>query len=224
MSDHINIDDILADLRKKVGDIVPHPSTEDIHLTDEQLALRTFLRERKIHYLIHFTDAKNIPSIMENGILSVKQLQARGAAHTRNDEYRHDNALDFISLSVSGMNPYVYRSFRHTLSTIEHGVAIVIDADMLYREISAQRTYCITNAATTNASKGDTLDDFRAMFAEKIIYTTQSNGTREIDRHSEQRNPSEPTDVQAEILWNGCVPTEYILCYWDLEENFFYGD
>ena len=217
------INSILGELRQKVF-VTEQPKFAELALSEEQLALKDFLDNRRIRYLIHFTDAKNVPSIRENGILSVEQLNKRKIAYKQNDEYRKDNEPDYISLSISGMNQYVYRSFRYSNQTIEHGVAIVINAEMLYREFDTHRIYCSTNAATSEASKGDSIDDFNAMFADLVEYTTLSGGERKIDRYKENRASYETTDIQAEILWNRCVPAEYILFCWDLEEDFFYGN
>ena len=224
MDNSVRIDKIIEDLKQKINYIDPRVN-DKTSLTNEQQQIKNFLDERRIHYLVHFTDAKNIPSIRENGILSVNELGNRSIEYKSNDEYRHDEALDHISLSVSGMNKYLYRAFKNINQTIEHGVAVVINAEMLYKELGTHRFYCNTNAATTEASKGETLDDFEAMFADVVSYTTKSSEEpRKIDRQIEKRASYEPTDIQAEILWNKCVPTEYILCYWDLEEDFFYGN
>lgn len=223
MDNASKIDSILEELKQKV------PATEltelvEADFSDEQIALKSLLKNRRIRYLIHFTDAKNIPSIRENGVLSVEQLEKRRIIYKQNDEYRKDNEPDYISLSVSGMNQYVYRTFRYSNQSIEHGVAVVINAEILYKELNTNRIYCNTNAATADANKGSTIEDFEAMFSDMVEYTTLSSGERKIDRLKEKRNSYETTDIQAEILWNKRVPPEYIMFYWDLEEDFFYGN
>ena len=225
MDNATKIDYILEDLRSKVE--LPK-AEENQPLSEEQVSIKNFLDERRIHYLVHFTDKKNIENIKSKGILSVEQLKSENVLYVSNDEKRNDNEPNYISLSVSGINQFVYKKFRYSKQTIEHGVAVVIDAKMLYKEIDTHRIYCLTNAANAKASKGDTLNAFRAMFSNVVEYTVQDENKneikREINRNTENRNSFEPTDIQAEILWNKCVPTEYILFYWDLEEDFFYGN
>ena len=68
------LDKIISDLEKKVSKIIIDDN-EDIILSEEQKKIKKFLDEHGIRYLIHFTDAKNIPSIKENGILSIEQLK-----------------------------------------------------------------------------------------------------------------------------------------------------
>jgi hypothetical protein len=221
MDNATKIDYILEDLRSKVE--LPK-AEENQPLSEEQVSIKNFLDERRIHYLVHFTDKKNIENIKSKGILSVEQLKSENVLYVSNDENRKDNEPDYISLSVSGINQYVYKTFRYSNQTIEHGVAVVIDAKMLYKEIDTPRIYCNTNAATAEANKGDSLDAFMAMFADVVEYSTLSGGNREINRNTENRNSFEPTDIQAEILWNKRVSADYILFYWDLEEDFFYGN
>lgn len=217
------LDKIISDLEKKVSKIIIDDN-EDIILSEEQKKIKKFLHEHGIRYLIHFTDAKNIPSIKENGILSIEQLKINKLNYLKNDTNRLDHELDYISLSISNINKYVYRNFRYNNNSIEHGVAIVINAEILYKEINNNRIYCETNAATANTRKGSNIEALYAMFDDKINYLLSNGEERVIDRKIEKRVLYETTDLQAEILWNKCVPSKYIAFYWDLEEEFFYGD
>lgn len=218
------IDNIIDELKKKIG-AIDQAELEEVSLTEEQLEIKSFLDERRIKYLIHFTDAENISSIKEHGILSIEQIaklltdEIISSEPKVNDLDRYDNELNYISLSVSGMNQFLYKVFRYGKQTIEHGVAIVIDASMLYKEIDTPRIYCNTNAANSEVIKGTDIESFKLLFEEVVDY-----GMRHFERDAEKRCSFEPTDIQAEILWNKCVPTKYIVCYWDLEEDFFYGN
>lgn len=219
----MQINKIIKDLTDKLG----HATctvTEAPSLSQEQLLIKNFLEERNIFYLIHFTDEKNIPSIKQHGLLSVSQLERQNITYTRNDENRNDHRLDYISLSISGMNEPVYKSFRYGQHTIEHGIAIVINASILYEKIDVPRIYCVTNAATSNASKGSSFNDLLALFSPQIEYTLSSGAKKTFIRGKLGRAEDMPTDPQSEILWKGSIPLDYIYCYWDLEEDFFYGN
>ena len=63
MDNELKIDSIIEELNQKVK-IADKPKEAELILSDEQLALKDFLDDRRIRYLIHFTDAKNIPSII----------------------------------------------------------------------------------------------------------------------------------------------------------------
>ena len=218
MDNASKIDSILEELKQKVS-AIELPELVEADFSDEQIALKALLENRRIRYLIHFTDAKNIPFIRANGILSVEQLEKRRITYKQNDEYRKDNEPDYISLSVSGINQYVYRTFRYSNQSIEHGVAVVINAEILYKEFNTRRIYCNTNAANSEVNKGTDIESFKMLFEEVLDY-----GMRHFERDIEKKCSFEPTDIQAEILWNKCVSTKYIVCYWDLEEDFFYGN
>ena len=100
------IDNIIEELKNKIG-FADQEEKRETALTAKQLEIKSFLDERRIKYLIHFTDAENIQSIRENGILSVEQLKNTGLSFKANDENRYEAALDYISLSVSGINQYL---------------------------------------------------------------------------------------------------------------------
>ena len=210
------LDRIIAELKEAIPSVT-YNSTRETDLSVEQKAIKRFLDERGIHYLIHFTDAENVSSIKKTGILSIEELKRNHIPFKSNDDSRHDNALDYISLSVSEINQFVYKAFRYDRKTIQHGVKVIIDAAILYLEINTPRIYSNTNAANLSAAKGADLEALRGMFADLVEYDD-----RHFDRN--KKTPYQPTDLQAEILWYRCVPSKYILCFWDLEEDFFYGN
>lgn len=63
MDNELKIDSIIEELNQKVK-IADKPKEAELILSDQQLALKDFLDDCRIRYLIHFTDAKNIPSII----------------------------------------------------------------------------------------------------------------------------------------------------------------
>lgn len=221
MGNDSKIDSIIEGLTVKLGGKTFSQSTEVATLSDEQLEIKNFLDERRIKYLIHFTDSSNIPSIKKFGILSVDEMKMRNLTFNANDKCRQDRQTDYISLSVSRMNDYVYSDFRHGTESIKHGIAVVIDASILYEEISTERYYCNTNAANAEVIKGNDYNALADMFKETVDIKSKE---RSFNRVINRRNSYETTDLQAEILWNKCVPTKYIMFYWDLEGDFFYGE
>ena len=217
------IDAIISDLEDKLdGDFSVREN--DSFLSNKQKEIKSFLDIHRIKYLIHFTDRQNIPSILKHGILSVEELKKRKIEYVFNDVNRQDNETDYISLSVSNMNQFVYRSFRYDKESIKHGVAIVIDAKILYKEINVSRYYCNTNAANNEVCKGDEIDDLEKMFSEVVNYSMDDETERYYDRSIDKRKSYETTDMQAEILWKNNVPINYIMCCWDLENDFFYNN
>jgi hypothetical protein len=165
----------------------------------EQLEIKAFLEKRNIKKLVHFTNTKNVESIKKHGILSVQELNSRGIHYDYNDFHRYDRMLDYISLSVTQPNKYVLKSFKEN-GTLSEVSLIEIDASILYEEISTPRFYCDRNAASNLCKKGSSLRDFEYMFSNDKSY----------DRYELYRDENEPTDTQAEILFNKKVDPKYI--------------
>lgn len=181
------------------GDIVFNDTHQTTKLSKDQLAIKSFLEKRKIKYLVHFTNSKNIDSIKQHGILSVQELTRRGIRFNNNDENRYDRMLNYISLSITQPNKYVLKKFKEN-GTLTEVSLIYIDAAILYEEISTPRLYCDRNAAKGSCQKGSSLSDFENMFS----------NNKEYDRYEHYRDDNEPTDTQAEILFNKKVDVKYI--------------
>lgn len=180
---------------------------KEISLSPAQIKIKEFLEKRGIRCLVHFTDTKNVASIRRYGILSVEQLRKQGIHFVSNDDLRLDNALDYISLSVTYPNRHVMNAFKRNGSLT--GVSVIyIDAKILYEEIQTHRFYCDRNAAASSCEKGSALCDFEKMFVPQLQYTT-SLGARSCNRDHKKEN--QPTDEQAEILFRGRIDPKYIV-------------
>ena len=57
-----------------------------------------------IEYLTHFTNIENLESILTNGIRSVDYMKKHKIEYNNNDEYRFDNQLNLISISLNEIN------------------------------------------------------------------------------------------------------------------------
>lgn len=179
----------------------------DAGLTSAQVRIKNFLECRRIKYLLHFTDKRNIASIKKYGLLSVSLLTQKRIAFVANDDARYDGHEDGISLSISEENLYVKRSFVNRYPDREYKT-ICIDASILYRE-PTRRIYCQTNAATISGQKGSAFEDLEATFAPKVCYTLHDQSEEYcFTRFGKADN--QPTTPQAEILWLGTIPPEYL--------------
>lgn len=182
-------------------------SKANSQLSAEQLAIKSFLEARGIRYLVHFTDTRNVDSIKSKGILSIKRLGVLGVPFFKNDQQRLDGELDYISLSVTNPNRFVMNSFikNGSLSNVS---IIYIKADILYEDMEHKKIYCDRNAAAGTCQKGSTLKDFENMFRDEILYNTYAGEQRYYSRIF--KNNNEPTDEQAEILFEGKIDKKYI--------------
>ena len=127
--------------------------------------IKNFLESRGIEYLVHFTDLENIESINEYGLLSREELKKRNLKYKYNDSKRLDKHLDYISLSITNINEYLFERFKRN-GSIKKPYIIYIDATILYKEFQTDRIYCDRNAATSECGQGGSVNDFEKMFPE----------------------------------------------------------
>lgn len=160
--------------------------------TMENAELRASVAERRINNLVHFTRLSNVPGILQYGLLSRRELDARKPKYWYlwNDEDRHDNALGAVSLSIEFPN---YRMFYHLRCAGNDAWAVLaIRPDVIWDLRCA--FYC-TNAASASVNRIDKRElssnaAFNDMFADEV---------RGVRRHG--GIPSAyTTDPQAEIL------------------------
>ena len=186
-------------------------------LTPQQTAIKRFLDDRGIKYLLHFTDEKSYSSIMRNGICSVKEARTRGirinvndngiSAH-RAERYMKSTSDDYISLTITNINESVLVAFKARRG-IKNVKRILIDASILWKEIGRDRIYCNMNASSGSLECGSDLASLEAMFApyvEQIKYTGERVS---FNRVGKPRNI--PTHNQAEILFQGMVEPKYFV-------------
>ncbi|EDL48243.1 DarT ssDNA thymidine ADP-ribosyltransferase family protein [Erythrobacter sp. SD-21] len=147
---------------------------------------------REIGHLVHFTQAENLASIMQNGILSVSSLRRRGISFRQNDISRYDYQINASSLSITHPNEKLFYKWRME-DPSQDWVVLLIESSILRRRDLA---FNIHNAADKrmssrplSARKG--VDAFEGMFAEIDGFAKRAElGLRDQDT----------TDVQAEVL------------------------
>lgn len=185
------------------------PSYVSEILNAQQLKLKNFLDERKIEYLVHFTDEENVESISKYGLLSIDEMNSKGIKYKRNDSDRLDKHTNYISLSIT--HPNTIMSYHCKMTHRIGNVYIVyIDAKILYEKIKTPRIYCDRNAAGPTCRMGSHFDDLRNLFCDNISYATTFNSYR-YDRIKDGRTDNETTDPQAEILFFKYIDPKYII-------------
>ncbi|EGJ2442767.1 DUF4433 domain-containing protein [Salmonella enterica] len=168
-------------------------SREQIRLTAEEL---------QIPCLVHFTQATNLPSIMEHSLISVTDANVLNINPAINDELRLDGHRDAISLSIAFPNYRMFYRYRRDNPQVEWAV-LGIDPSVIWRNDCA---YCCHNAADTRISTQllpqlKTAESFCGMFAE-------IDGLE--PRQTQRLNSFDPTDGQAEVLSFDVVEPQYI--------------
>ncbi len=160
-----------------------------------------------LSYFVHFTDEDNLDSILANGILSRKEIEKRGIASKTNDEMRLDGALDYISISITHPNDIVLKNFINK-GSIKKPIYICLDPfSVLSRYGLWDIIFCDKNAAASACEKGNSWLDFENIFAPSKEYQTTTNF---FNYNRQGKEKYEPTDPQAEILIQYCIPKNAI--------------
>lgn len=161
----------------------------------ENIEIIKKIDERKIERFVHFTNVKNLDSILREGLLPVRQLRERGIEYTENDKDRLDNRLDASSLSVSAPN---YKMFWHYRCMYPNDEWVVISYHAkLVADLNC--AYFAKNAASDSSSDlvwkvSTRVKAFESMFKKERdgLYSYET------------------TDPQAEVMVREIIPSEYI--------------
>lgn len=155
-------------------------------------AIRTHATNIEVPWLLHFTRAENLPSIMQHGLYPISRVGEIGITPQVNDQLRLDGHLDGTSLSIAFPNYRMFWKCRQDNEGVEW-VVLAIKRSVLWLKDCA---FCRHNAADTRISSQPleqlkTPAAFAGMFDE--IDGVQS-------RQEQRLNLCDPTDGQAEVL------------------------
>lgn len=155
-----------------------------------------------IPFLMHFTRAVNLPSILQYGLYPVSLTAEIGIVPAINDELRLDGHKDGTSLSIAFPNYRMFWKYRQE-SVGVNWVVLAIHPSVLWMKDCA---FCRHNAADARISCQPvaalkTSSAFSGMFDE--IDGFQS-------RQEQRLKPFDPTDGQAEVLVFDVIEPELI--------------
>lgn len=162
--------------------------------------IEEFAAERKIKWLFHFTQATNLPSILEDGLVTRDKLVLEGRYEVFNDPLRIDGT-DAVCVSIGFPNYKMFWGLRQGNPGVEW-VIVVITARALWMEKCA---FCQANAASAGVT-AIPLADRMFLDAFRLLYEDFEDKQRvvlDIPIHF-------PTNPQAEVLMLNGVPREYI--------------
>ncbi|MDD3041066.1 DarT ssDNA thymidine ADP-ribosyltransferase family protein [Bacteroides sp.] len=163
--------------------------------------MRNAIRERGISWLLHFTRADNLESIMRYGLLTREQLSTLNIEASVNDNYRYDGCENAICLSIEFPNYKMFYRLRQENPSVEWAV-LFIDPIIL---VDHDCAYCHDNAGSERVysiplSERRGFQAFERMFAE-IPFPTRE----ELDLEEYM-----PTNPQAEVLVFESISITYI--------------
>lgn len=146
----------------------------------------------QVPYLLHFTRAVNLPTIMAHGLYPIGRAHEIGVAPAINDQYRFDGHRDSTSVSIGFPNSQMLYKYRMADTAVDWSI-LVLDPSILWAKCCA---FCRHNAADSRISSRPlaslmTPQAFQGMHEE----------IEGLDTRAEQKlKPYDPTDVQAEVL------------------------
>jgi len=170
---------------------------DKIYRTDWKL-FRKHLERNNIKHLYHFTDEKNIKSIIENGGLfswyncnnkNIKIERPGGNELSRKLD-KKAGLEDYVRLSFTPDHPMMYAIIKD--GRIQNPVILEVDVETIFLKGSK---FSDKNAARTDANIGQTFEDFSKIRVDILSTLDYLN--------SEQKNKPY---FQAEVLVKGKIP------------------
>jgi hypothetical protein len=166
-------------------------------LSKKQQEIKEYVDNRGIDKLIHFTQYKNIESILEHGLKTRSDLDKLNTKYYFNDHMRLDKRQNSISLSITYPNSQMLWKYSQN----EHCIILVLDPSILWEYDCA---FCYTNAATTDITKAP-LENLTSIDALKLMFKGEH-----INRKLGSLKKKQPTDIQAEVLVLNNIPINKI--------------
>ena len=109
--------------------------------------IRTSVLERDIPHLLHFTPTENLANIAAYGIHPRRMLQ--GLPYRPSAEGRLDGRSDAISVSVTGLNTWMFAAKRKS-SGVRDWTVLMLSPSILWTHSCR---FCWTNAASNEIAK-----------------------------------------------------------------------
>lgn len=168
-----------------------------------QNRIKEIALEKKIPFLVHFTRAKNIASIMEHGLLPVSIAKQQGIEPAVNDTERLDRRLNGTSLSIAFPNGSMFFKYRKA-DPLEEWVILALSNSIIW---SKDILFCRHNAADLRISQVKS-EELKTPQSFLEMFTP-------IDGHESREDQGlksfDPTDVQGELLVLERIEPEFIL-------------
>ncbi|RJS63081.1 DarT ssDNA thymidine ADP-ribosyltransferase family protein [Priestia filamentosa] len=164
--------------------------------------MKDAVNEREVPYLLHFTQAINLSSILQHGILPINSLISKQMNYNWNDFYRLDGFPNASCFSIGIPNYKMFYKYRNENPQLDW-VVLGIKKDVLWEKDCA---FCIENAAS-NAVTQTSLELRKGVQAFKKLYDEFPNKP---SRETLELHPAIPTHPQAEVLVFGDIEPSYI--------------
>jgi len=164
--------------------------------------IQEFATAIQVPYLLHFTRAVNLPSIIAYGLYPIGRAQEIGANPQINDQLRLDGHRNSTSVSIGFPNCQMLYKYRMTDIAVDWAI-LVLFPSILWAKNCA---FCRHNAAdarisTQTLSALITPRAFSGMFNEIEGITS---------REEQKLKTFDPTDIQAEVLVFDIIEPQFV--------------
>lgn len=153
-------------------------------------------------YLLHFTQAENLPFIIGCGLQPVASLAAARTPFRANDHLRLDGQKDAVSLSIAHPNDRMFAKYRWQ-NPGQKWVVLVLEPSIMWLNPTA---FNRNNAADKRMTSMTPEERMSVEAFEDMFLPSDSLPSRETNRLL----PFDPTDVQAELLVFGNISSDLI--------------
>ncbi|MDF2052995.1 DarT ssDNA thymidine ADP-ribosyltransferase family protein [Priestia megaterium] len=173
--------------------------------------MKNAVNESGIRFLVHFTQARNLSSILQNGILPITDLNSRYMSYGWNDAQRLDGFHNASCFSIERPNYKMFYKYRNENPQLDW-VVLGIKKEVLWEKDCA---FCVENAASNSITR-TSIESRKGVQAFKRLYHEFPNKPT---RENLKLHPILPTNPQAEVLIFGEVEPSYIFAV-AFENNF----
>ena len=187
---------------------------------DRKNEILKIIKQRNITQLIHFTNKKNVSSIIKNGLLNNDELKKRNLKYISNDPERRDNWTYSISLSITNKNSDLYEAFKYRQKLTDNDFTIIkINPTVI---VENDCIFCDTNAASHTFEPYRQNEDEMAILKSSLMFEKMFK--KVVTKHMlsfrgkiirSNQKPNETTCPGAEICLIGNIPSEKFI---NLEE------
>jgi hypothetical protein len=109
------------------------------------VTIEQLVKQRGINFVLHFTRADHLESILENGLLPNNQFEQYAASPTVNDTLRLDGCTNASCVSIGFPNYKMFYSCRQKDKAV-HWVVLAMPSSILWEKECA---FCVENAASS---------------------------------------------------------------------------